>query len=64
MTNTIGNTGNPMGLKLNKLSPLRRGRKRNKPLGLTRSFFENLESESGKDYGWIKPFQPVSSLMM
>eukprot|EP00428_Durinskia_dybowskii_P065665 CAMPEP_0170371138 /NCGR_PEP_ID=MMETSP0117_2-20130122/8877_1 /TAXON_ID=400756 /ORGANISM="Durinskia baltica, Strain CSIRO CS-38" /LENGTH=580 /DNA_ID=CAMNT_0010625945 /DNA_START=155 /DNA_END=1894 /DNA_ORIENTATION=- len=43
-----------------KLEPKQRW----KPLLITKTFFERLESRSGKDYSWIRPLtQPVSELM-
>lgn len=35
------------------------------PLGISKHYFEFLEEQSGKDYGWIKPLKkPVSQLML
>ena len=34
------------------------------PLRITKTFFERMETRSGKDYSWIRPLtQPVSELM-
>lgn len=34
------------------------------PVSLSKGFFENLESQSGKDYEWIAARSPLSRLMM
>ena len=34
------------------------------PIRITKTFFERMETRSGKDYSWIRPLtQPVSELM-
>lgn len=60
------NYGHPMstGFSADRPSSTNKLKQRWKPLLITKTFFERLESRSGKDYSWIRPLtQPVSELM-
>jgi hypothetical protein len=58
------NLGSSRGLHFGKHSSGTNKWRKKEPLMLTRSFFENLERKSGKDYDWIRPIPPLSRLMM